>query len=122
MIYYNPNENLKDLLYMMFKIPTILIQITYFLIFHLDLATQSLHHLPMFNFLTDLIKIFVDFQKLKEYILSSSLISAEFGYGDSHLVHFINLLKLVKTAIGINNFSLENTRWVNFILELEVCL
>ena len=119
-VYYHQNENLKDLLEMMFTIPMTLTKITYFLIFHLDLSTKSLNHLPMFNFLLELTKFFKSFQKKKEYILAKSLITAEYGVKDNHLKHFLNLINLVKTAIGINDFSLENTRWVNFILELEV--
>ena len=105
---------------MMFTIPMTLTKITYFLIFHLDLNNKNLNHLPMFNFLSELTKFFISFQKKKEYILAKSLITAEYGVNDNHLKHFLNLINLVKTAIGINDFSLENTRWVNFILELEV--
>ena len=105
---------------MMFKIPITLTKITYFLIFHLDLSTKSLNHLPMFNFLSELTKFFISFKKQNQFILSKSLITAEYRIKDNHLDHFLSLINLVRRAIGINDFSLENTRWVNFILELEV--
>lgn len=120
MAYYHPSQNLKDLLFVIFEAPIALTKITYFLIFHLDLDTQSQCHLPMFNFLRDLTAFFKAFQKRRDYVLSSSLIRAEFELDDRHLEHFLEMVDLVQSAIGISAFSLGNPSWVNFILELEV--
>lgn len=107
---------------MIFIIAQTLTQITYFFIFHLDLNKSNGDYLPMFNFLCGITNFFLDFQMKKQYILACSLMTAEYGIGDKHFEHLFNLINLLKVSIDIEDFSLSNTKWVNFILDLEVKL
>ena len=121
-IYEQDNENLKDILCLIFQISENLIQITYFLIFHLDISSKNHSYLPMFNFLLEIRATLIKFSEQQQYVLARSLIKEESGFNNRAIEHFSTLIEFLKEAIEIEDFSLGNMLWVNFILELEVIL
>lgn len=104
------------------KCSQILVHVGYFLSFQLDVSQQIKLNLPLFNFLHDLAKIFKKLHLIKNFVLGVTILQQEEGLQKENIFHFGNLVSLIEVGIKIDNYSLENSSWLNYIFDLEVFL
>lgn len=103
-----------------FIITECFLKTAYFIIFHLDIQNESKPYLPLYNFLKETTKLVKKFKNHAHFSVMESAIKLENLIYTQSIEQFLELMQLLENCIIIDDFSLENMVWVNFILELEV--